>query len=412
MNLTLLGWRKTIINSFCNNTDKSVLNLGLNNTIITANLIYILKDISIYKEVYKILKSRPKLLRNLFGNDLQTGKELLEGYRPNYIYIRKIFEELIENIENWNYSPNPVMAKPLKGTTNINEEKGGRSHKLKPFFTPSLKDFVLQTAIKILIEPKCEKKIFNSQSYGFRPNRSLHDALRSVKEMEGITWMIEGKINCFDNIDYNILINIINNKLKPDRTLMVLIHKLLKAGYLLNPSTCEHIATSLPLAQSRIEAWQQALNKGDILSPLLYNLYLTPLDDFIDNLKKNFEQFPEIKVYYVRYLDTWVIGVLGPSHIANKIKEEINKFLEEELKLGYPIGADPDTDGFTSPRWGSKIVYLGIDFGKVLGHYVKGPTQGQSKTKRQVTPLKSSPLFLIPLNEITFKLVNRGFAED
>ena len=98
--------------------------------------------------------------------------------------------------------------------------------------------------------------------------------------------MIGGKINCFDNIDYNILINIVKIKLKPDRTLIGLIHKLLKAGYLLSPSTYAEIYATLPLALSRIDAWEKAKSIGDIFSPLFYNIYLTPLDDFIDKLKK------------------------------------------------------------------------------------------------------------------------------
>ena len=104
--------------------------------------------------------------------------------------------------------------------------------------------------------------------------------------------MIEGKINCFDNIDYNILINIIKDKLKPDRTVIGLILKLLKAGYLLKPSTLYsgEIAASMPLALSSIDIWDKAISIGDIISPLLYNLYLTPLDDFIDKLRKKYEK--------------------------------------------------------------------------------------------------------------------------
>ena len=53
--------------------------------------------------------------------------------------------------------------------------------------TPSFKDIILLTAIKQLIEPECEKNVFNSQSIGFRPNSSLHKALDTVREMEGVT---------------------------------------------------------------------------------------------------------------------------------------------------------------------------------------------------------------------------------
>ena len=218
--------------------------------------------------------------------------------------------------------------------------------------------------------------------------------------------MIEGKINCFDNIDYNILINIVKIKLKPDRTLIGLIRKLLKAGYLLSPSTYAEIYATLPLALSRIDAWEKAKSIGDIFSPLFYNIYLTPLDDFIDKLKKIYEKVtlapthtkrvasdgPDhyqwqkgdggIKIYYVRYVDTWVIGIAGPYTIANKIKEEIDNFLEEELKLFLKQSVRHD-----ATRKKSKMSNLERDLPrtvltqqvKFLGHYLKIPTPTRTR---------------------------------
>lgn len=62
------------------------------------------------------------------------------------------------------------------------------STKPRSLLIPSLKDILLQTALKILMEPLCEEKIFNKQSFGFRPNRSAHHALKSAKKgMEGVT---------------------------------------------------------------------------------------------------------------------------------------------------------------------------------------------------------------------------------
>ena len=62
------------------------------------------------------------------------------------------------------------------------------STKSRSLLMPSLKDILVQTAIKLLIESLCEEEIFNKQSFGFRPNKSAHHALKSAKEgMEGVT---------------------------------------------------------------------------------------------------------------------------------------------------------------------------------------------------------------------------------
>lgn len=69
--------------------------------------------------------------------------------------------------------------------------------------------------------------------------------------------MIKSNISCFENIDYNILNNIIKNKLKPDRSLMGLLQKLLKSGYLLNPSTFAHMSENIPLLHSNKDGLHQ-----------------------------------------------------------------------------------------------------------------------------------------------------------
>ena len=73
---------------------------------------------------------------------------------------------------------------------------------------------------------------FSSYSHGFRPKRSCHTALKSLKkEFNGSTWFIEGDIKgCFDNIDHHVLVSVLNAKIK-DARLIQLVWKFLKAGY-------------------------------------------------------------------------------------------------------------------------------------------------------------------------------------
>gem|GEM_PF-5577787 len=94
----------------------------------------------------------------------------------------------------------------------------------------------------------------------------------------GITWIIEGDIKgYFDNIDHKIMAKIVQERLNPDRTLMGLIWKFLRAGYI-EEREFKHSILGVP--------------QGGILSPILSNLYLTLFDEYIDELKKEYEKLP------------------------------------------------------------------------------------------------------------------------
>lgn len=90
--------------------------------------------------------------------------------------------------------------------------------------------------------------------------------------------MIEGDIKgYFDNVDHQILTKLIKERLDPDRTIMGLIGKMLKAGYMEDKSY-KHSILGIP--------------QGGILSPLLSNLYLTPFDEYIEQLKAKYNREP------------------------------------------------------------------------------------------------------------------------
>lgn len=268
------------------------------------------------------------------------------------------------------------------------------------------------------MESLCEEKIFNKQSFGFRPNRSAHHALKSAKEgMEGVTWIIEGRIKrFFDNIDLDILVNIIKTKLNPDRTLIGIFYKLLKAGYLVNPYSDIY----------RDCAWRGKVSSnivGGITSPILFNMYLTPLDEFMDKLQENYGRSPfHAKIHYVRFADEWVIGVgecvagsrYDHNMLAKKIQEQVKAFLVDELKLELDK---------------HKLTHLGRGCGKFLAHYLRWPlVKVGAPGKLSSTPNsglvpgnyyrpsvhgETAPIVLIPcLNDIKSQLIKKGFAND
>ena len=147
-------------------------------------------------------------------------------------------------------------------------EKRDGSGKKRPLGLPTWSDKLVQEAVRTLLEPYYEQR-FSAHSHGFRPDRSCHSALRAiVKTWKGTVWFIEGDIKgCFDNIDHSILLDIIRRDIHDGR-LLNLLDGLLRAGYM--------------------EDWRyydtpSGAPQGGILSPLLSNIYLNELDEFVEN---------------------------------------------------------------------------------------------------------------------------------
>ena len=203
--------------------------------------------------------------------------------------------------------------------------------------------------------------------------------------MVGVTWIIEGDIKGYlDNIDYEILANIIKNRLNPDRTIMGILHKIFRAGYIVNDKP-RHSILGIP--------------QGGTLAAMLFNLYLTPLDDFMNKLKDKFEKGPEVlplkvksKIYYVRYADAWVVGVAGPKELAENIKEEIRIFLLKELKLELSLD--------------KMITHISAkEYVKFLGHHI---AMRADTTEGCI----GKPQILVPTNLLKSILIEKEFANN
>jgi group II intron reverse transcriptase/maturase len=386
-----------------------------------------LNNLELYKNAYDLIKSKPGNMTP--GADGQT----LDG-----LSIKKL-TKLRDAVINWEYKCNPTKR------IYIPKANG----KLRPLGIPSMMDKILQVVIKLLIEPKCEE-IFHPNSFGFRPKRSVHHALLEVRSMMGITWMIEGDIKgYFDNIDHQLLAKIITERLNPDRTIMGLIWKFFRAGYI-EEGKFQHSILGVP--------------QGGIISPILSNLYLTPFDEFLEELKRKYKKLPistrnpdyrkiewtisnninklarpkrrtveEIKliketivknrtmlrtipsairtgtqIHYVRYADDWVIGVTGPYELAVQIRDEARAFLKDTLKLELSMEK-------------TKITHLGSEYAKFLGYYIKCNTAAQnissrrkSKTGEILNIRKSTgkPKLIVPKDLIKAKLIQNGFANE
>jgi RNA-directed DNA polymerase len=162
--------------------------------------------------------------------------------------------ELHENLKNDSYRPSPVRR--------VDIPKG--DGQTRPLGIPTIKDRIVQTALKMTIEPIFEVQ-FRAGSYGFRPGRSCKDALREVDRLlqEGFTHVVDADLKSyFDTIPHDKLMARVGETISDGRILS-LIDGFLKQEIM-----------------SVMARWQPTTGtpQGAVLSPLLANIYLHPLD--------------------------------------------------------------------------------------------------------------------------------------
>jgi RNA-directed DNA polymerase len=166
----------------------------------------------------------------------------------------RYLRELHDDLKDGSYRPNPVKR--------VEIPKGdGRT---RPLGIPTVKDRIVQTALKMTIEPIFEAQ-FRSGSYGFRPGRSGKDALREVDRLlkDGCTFVVDADLQgYFDSIPHDRLMALVENSISDGRVLALI------DGFL-RQDIMHDMARWQPTAGTP---------QGAVISPLLANLYLHPLD--------------------------------------------------------------------------------------------------------------------------------------
>jgi RNA-directed DNA polymerase len=264
------------------------------------------------------------------GVDGVTKQHLGPDVLPDY--LEHIREELLSE----EYTPAPARR------IYILKANGKR----RPLGIATLRDRIVQRAMLMAMQPIWEND-FHNLSYGFRPERSVHHAIRTVKlQLTDNTdtrgrWVIEGDLaSYFDTVHHRLLMKSVRKRIRDNR-FMSLLWKMVKAG---------HVDAGLFRAAS------EGVAQGGVLSPLLSNIMLNEFDQYLeerylskkarkDRWYNNYSvkvNRPSAKgivrtwkpsVAYCRYADDFVIVVKGTKDQANQIREECRRFLEQELKL-------------------------------------------------------------------------------
>ena len=292
------------------------------------------------------------------GIDEMTVKELGD-------YIRENKDSIVNSLRNRTYMPKPVRR------VYIPKSNG----KKRPLGIPTVLDRTIQQAIAQPISDIYEK-VFSEYSYGFRPGRSCHDAIKQALEYlnDGCEWVIDIDIEqFFDKVNHDKLIQILREQIN-DSTTLNLIRKYLRAGVMENGLE---------------KATKTGVPQGGPLSVILSNIYL-------DKLDKELEQRG---LRFTRYADDVLIFTKSEM-AANRVMKSISNWLERRLFLR--VNANK-----TKVVRPTRSKYLGFTFLKNGGEWKVKPTSEKKKAlKEKVTEcLKRNKAIARPL-AVTIKRVN------
>lgn len=345
-------------------------------------LIDILTDVEFLKTCYERIRSKPGNMSP--GGD--TKQETLDGIAENW------FHKATQQLKAGTYN--------FKASRRVLIDKSSAEGK-RPLTVGSPRDKIIQEGMRAILSTIYEPQ-FSNNSYGFRPGKSCHMALKEVKGWKDCSWFIEIDIEkCFDTVNRKRLINILKKQIEDQRFFDIL-----------------NAMFNIEIVNVQIggPTRKQGVPQGNVLSPLLCNIYLNELDQFIlkeqeqYSLGKERQRCPEYRkitrvrdsnipwhvrreklkkahrlglsytnlrdplyrrVKYARYADDFLIGIAGPKSLAKEIFEKVAFFLSQDLQ--FQISKQKSRLISSTDR---QVCFLGINIIQIpkihLPHIVEG----------------------------------------
>jgi len=245
--------------------------------------------------------------------------------------VERFLQELEEELKGKRYRVAPVKRVYI-------EKPDG---KLRPLGLPTIKDRVVQTAVKLIIEPIFEAD-FNDCSYGYRPGRSAKDAIQAIQGhlKEGKKEVYDADLSgYFDSIEHGKLMACVRRRIV-DGSVLHLIRQWLKAP-VLEPS-----GKGKPPKMKRNN---KGTPQGGVISPLLANLYLHWFEKV---LLRKIER-DQLHAGIVRYADDFVV-------LADELTEELKEFIVDRLENWMGPGINQEkTSCKQMETIGTRLDFLG-----------------------------------------------------
>ena len=295
------------------------LRIAENNDIITDFQTDNLMEQILHKDNLNKAYKKVKSNKGAGGVDGMSVDELLGFLRDNQ-------EHLIQKIRDGKYKPNPVRR------VEIPKETKGEIRKLG---VPTVVDRVFQQAITQVLSPIYEEQ-FSENSFGFRPNRGAHDALKQCQTNvnDGYVYVVDMDLEkFFDTVCQSKLIEVLSRTIKDGRVIS-LVHKYLNAGV---------------ISRGMFEKTEVGMPQGGPLSPLLSNIMLNELDKELTRRGHRF----------VRYADDCMIFCKSRKS-AERTLNNIVPYMEGKLFLKVNRTK-------TCVAHISRIKYLGYSFYRYKG---------------------------------------------
>ena len=247
-----------------------------------------------------MILSRENLIDALKRVERNKGSHGIDGMSVKSLrrHLHENWESLCKSLKNGIYQPNPVRR------VEIPKPNGG----VRLLGIPTVTDRFIQQAIAQILTPLFDPT-FSEHSYGFRPNKRGHDAVRKAREYvsEGYRWVIDMDLEkFFDKVNHDKLMGILASRIQ-DRLVLKLIRKYLQAGIMINGVVYDA---------------EEGTPQGGPLSPLLSNILLDKLDKELESRGHKF----------VRYADDCNI-YMKSKKAGERVMNSITCFIEKKLKL-------------------------------------------------------------------------------